>query len=93
MIPITVIQKTRVARLQLKNRECRLTPTTRQFTRMTDIDHPHAAPYSCPMIAELETLESKIHLVAERCQTLLSDNVGLRHQLLSSQQEVRQLNA
>jgi uncharacterized protein YPO0396 len=45
------------------------------------------------MIAELETLEAKIHLVAERCQTLLSDNVGLRHQLLSAQQEVRQLNA
>ncbi len=45
------------------------------------------------MIAELETLEAKIYLVAERCQTLLSDNVGLRQQLLSAQQEVRQLNA
>jgi len=45
------------------------------------------------MIAELDTLEAKIRLVAERCQTLLSDNVGLRQQLLSAQQEVRQLNA
>lgn len=54
---------------------------------------PQHAPIVAAMIAELDTLEAKIRLVAERCQTLLSDNVGLRQQLLAAQQEVRQLNA
>jgi len=45
------------------------------------------------MITELDTLEAKIRLVAERCDTLRSDNGGLRQQLLTAQQEIKQLNA
>ncbi len=45
------------------------------------------------MIAELDTLEAKIRLVAERCHTLRNDNVDLRQQLLAAQQETKQLNA
>ena len=44
------------------------------------------------MITELDTLEAKIRLVAERCDTLRSDNGGLRQQLLTAQQEIKQLN-
>ena len=45
------------------------------------------------MIAELDTLEAKIRLIAERCDTLRSDNGGLRQQLITAQQEIKQLNA
>lgn len=45
------------------------------------------------MITELDTLEAKIRLVAERCDTLRSDNGGLRQQLITAQQEIKQLNA
>jgi chromosome segregation ATPase len=45
------------------------------------------------MISELDTLEAKIRLVAERCDTLRSDNGGLRQQLITAQQEIKQLNA
>jgi len=44
------------------------------------------------MIAELDTLEAKIRLVAERCETLRTDNGSLRQQLLTAQQEIKQLN-
>lgn len=44
------------------------------------------------MIAELDTLEVKIRLVAERCETLRTDNGSLRQQLLTAQQEIKQLN-
>ena len=45
------------------------------------------------MITELDTLEAKIRLVAERCDTLRSDNGELRQQLITAQQEIKQLNA
>jgi len=45
------------------------------------------------MITELDTLEAKIRLVAERCDTLRSDNGGLGQQLITAQQEIKQLNA
>ncbi|NDP47582.1 MAG: hypothetical protein GZ085_04165 [Sulfuriferula multivorans] len=44
------------------------------------------------MHAELDTLEAKIRQVAERCQSLRHDNVALRQQLLTSQQENKQLS-
>lgn len=43
------------------------------------------------MIAELDTLEAKIRLVTNRYQTLRSDNIALRQQLLAAQQETKQL--
>lgn len=49
-------------------------------------------PIVADMIAELDTLEAKIRLVTEYCDALRSDNVDLRQQLLSAQQELRQLN-
>jgi len=56
------------------------------------IDHTRARPYSCRMIAELDTLEAKIRLVAERCEILRTDNLSLRQQLLAVQQENKQLH-
>ena len=44
------------------------------------------------MIAELDTLEAKIRLVAERYEILRSDNLSLRQQLLAVQQENKQLH-
>ena len=55
------------------------------------IDRPPVAPYSRAMHAELDTLEAKIRQVAELCQTLRRDNIALRQQLLSSQQDNKQL--
>ena len=49
-------------------------------------------PIVAAMIAELDTLEAKIRLVTEYCETLRSDNVDLRQQLLTAQQELRQVN-
>jgi len=43
------------------------------------------------MHAELDTLEAKIRLVAELCQTLRSENISLRQQLLASQQDNKHL--
>ncbi len=43
------------------------------------------------MHAELETLEAKIRQVAELCHALRRENVALRQQLLSTQQENKQL--
>lgn len=54
---------------------------------------PVPPPIVAAMIAELDTLEAKIRLVAERCHTLRGDNVDLRQQLLAAQQETKQLNA
>lgn len=45
------------------------------------------------MIAELDTLEAKIRLVAERCDVLRGDNVSLRQQLVVAHQEIKQLHA
>lgn len=59
---------------------------------MATIDHTPARPYSCRMIAELDTLEAKIRLVAERYEILRSDNLSLRQQLLAVQQENKQLH-
>ena len=56
------------------------------------IDHTRTRPYSCRMIAELDTLEAKIRLVAERCETLRIDSLSLRQQLLAVQQENKQLH-
>ncbi len=61
--------------------------------RATAIDHPAPGPYIGGMIAELDTLEAKIRQVGERCQTLRSDNLALRQQLLAAQQEARQLSS
>lgn len=44
------------------------------------------------MIAELDTLEAKIRLVAERWEILRTDNLSLRQQLLAVQQENKQFH-
>ena len=44
------------------------------------------------MHAELDTLEAKIRQVAELCQSLRRDNIALRQQLLTSQQDNKQLS-
>lgn len=56
------------------------------------IDRPRNAPYSPAMHAELDTLEAKIREVAERCNTLRQENIALRQQLLTAQQDNKQLN-
>jgi cell division protein ZapB len=56
-----------------------------------EIDRPHAAPYSPAMHAELDTLEAKIRQVAELSQTLRRENIALRQQLLTAQQDNKQL--
>ena len=43
------------------------------------------------MHAELDTLEAKIRQVAELCHTLRRENIALRQQLLSAQQDSKQL--
>ena len=43
------------------------------------------------MHAELDTLEAKIRQVAELCHTLRRENIALRQQLLSTQQDNKQL--
>ncbi len=43
------------------------------------------------MHAELDTLEAKIRQVAELSQTLRRENVALRQQLLTAQQDNKQL--
>jgi cell division protein ZapB len=43
------------------------------------------------MHSELDTLEAKIRQVAELCQTLRQENISLRQQLLTSQQDNKQL--
>jgi cell division protein ZapB len=43
------------------------------------------------MHAELDSLEAKIRQVAELCQTLRRENIALRQQLLTSQQDNKQL--
>ena len=45
------------------------------------------------MHAELDTLETKIRQVAERCHTLRQDNIALRQQLLATQQDNKQLTS
>ncbi|MDO9635987.1 MAG: hypothetical protein Q7I95_03415 [Thiobacillus sp.] len=57
----------------------------------TPIDPLHGAPYSRAMHAELDTLEAKIRQVAELCQTLRNENIALRQQLLTAQQDNKQL--
>ena len=56
------------------------------------IDRARNAPYSPAMHAELDTLEAKIRQVAELCQSLRHDNTALRQQLLTSQQDNKQLS-
>jgi cell division protein ZapB len=43
------------------------------------------------MHAELDSLEAKIRQVAELCQTLRRENIALRQQLLTAQQDNKQL--
>jgi cell division protein ZapB len=43
------------------------------------------------MHAELDTLEAKIRQVAELCHTLRKENIALRQQLLTAQQDSKQL--
>ncbi len=43
------------------------------------------------MHAELDTLEAKIRQVAELCHTLRRENIALRQQLLTAQQDNKQL--
>ncbi len=43
------------------------------------------------MHAELDTLEAKIRQVAELSQTLRQENIALRQQLLTTQQDNKQL--
>jgi cell division protein ZapB len=43
------------------------------------------------MHAELDTLEAKIRQVAELCQSLRQDNIALRQQVLTAQQDNKQL--
>lgn len=52
-----------------------------------------ATPLIVPLMhAELDTLEAKIRQVAELCQSLRHDNIALRQQLLTSQQDNKQLS-
>ena len=48
-------------------------------------------PIVVAMIAEIDSLETKIRLVAERCQALGNENMVLRQSLLIAQQENKQL--
>ena len=43
------------------------------------------------MHAELDTLEAKIRQVADLCHTLRRENIALRQQLLTAQQDNKQL--
>jgi len=43
------------------------------------------------MHAELDSLEDKIRQVAELCHTLRRENIALRQQLLTAQQDNKQL--
>jgi cell division protein ZapB len=43
------------------------------------------------MHAELDTLEAKIRQVAALCNTLRRENIALRQQLLTAQQDTKQL--
>jgi cell division protein ZapB len=43
------------------------------------------------MHAELDTLDAKIRQVAELCHVLRHENIALRQQLLSTQQDNKQL--
>ena len=43
------------------------------------------------MHAELDTLEAKIRQVADLCHTLRKENIALRQQLLTAQQDNKQL--
>ncbi|HQT30298.1 MAG TPA: hypothetical protein PLL61_03665 [Thiobacillus sp.] len=52
-----------------------------------------APPIVAAMHAELETLEAKIRQVAELCHTLRRDNIALRQQLLTTQQDNKQLTS
>jgi cell division protein ZapB len=66
-------------------------PVLRVHPPRSPIDPPHGAPYSRAMHAELDTLEAKIRQVAELCQTLRNENIALRQQLLTAQQDNKQL--
>ena len=48
-------------------------------------------PIVAAMHAELETLEAKTRQVAELCHTLRRDNIALRQQLVTTQQDNKQL--
>ena len=52
-----------------------------------------APPIVAAMHAELETLEAKIRQVAELCHNLRRDNIALRQQLLTTQQDNKQLTS
>ncbi len=43
------------------------------------------------MHAELDALEDKVRQVAELCHTLRQENIALRQQLLTAQQDNKQL--
>ena len=43
------------------------------------------------MHAELDTLEAKIRQVADLCHSLRKENIALRQQLLTAQQDNKQL--
>lgn len=43
------------------------------------------------MHAELDTLEAKIRQVADLCHTLRQENIALRQQVLTAQQDNKQL--
>jgi cell division protein ZapB len=45
------------------------------------------------MHAELETLEAKIRQVAELCHGLRRENIALRQQVLTAQQDNKQLTS
>jgi cell division protein ZapB len=45
------------------------------------------------MHAELETLEAKIRQVAELCHSLRRENIALRQQVLTAQQDNKQLTS
>ncbi|MGK2953254.1 MAG: hypothetical protein ACSLEZ_12825 [Thiobacillus sp.] len=64
---------------------------TRDARLRNPIDRPRVAPYSPAMHSELDTLEAKIRQVAELCHTLRQENITLRQQLLTSQQDNKQL--
>jgi cell division protein ZapB len=61
------------------------------FCPRATIDRLQIAPYSRAMHAELDTLDAKIRQVAELCHVLRHENIALRQQLLSTQQDNKQL--
>ena len=69
-----------------------MAPEAAHYTRAR-LTVREAPPIVAAMHAELETLEAKIRQVAELCHNLRRDNIALRQQLLTTQQDNKQLTS